>query len=162
MHELSHIKRHDVVFQLIARLACALYWFHPLVWYALHRLRVERELACDDSVLAAGERPSDYAEQLLEVARSLQPMRLHAAVAMAQSNKLEHRVALLFSRARSHLPLSTRTSRMLLACAAGIVIAVSIVRPSAGDRPEDVSSVAAQKTSNEQTGAHVGDKPKLA
>ena len=73
LHELSHIKRHDVVFQLIARLACALYWFHPLVWYAMHRLRVERELACDDSVLAAGERPSDYAEQLLEVVAAFNP-----------------------------------------------------------------------------------------
>jgi beta-lactamase regulating signal transducer with metallopeptidase domain/protocatechuate 3,4-dioxygenase beta subunit len=137
LHELSHIKRHDVVFQLIARLACALYWFHPLVWYAMHRLRVERELACDDSVLAAGERPSDYAEQLLEVARRLQPLRLHAAVAMAQSNKLERRVGLLFSRARSHLPLSTWTSRLLLASAAAVVITVSVIRPTAKATDED-------------------------
>ncbi|MEX2142422.1 MAG: M56 family metallopeptidase [Pirellulales bacterium] len=131
LHELAHVKRHDVVFQLLARLACVLYWFHPLVWYAMHRLRIERELACDDAVLAAGERASDYAEQLLEVARRLQPLRLHAAVAMAQSNKLEYRVGTLFSRARSHLPLSTRASRLLLACAAAIVVAVSVVRPSA-------------------------------
>jgi beta-lactamase regulating signal transducer with metallopeptidase domain len=151
LHELSHIKRHDVVFQLVARLACALYWFHPLVWYALYRLRVERELACDDSVLAAGERPSEYAEQLLEVARRLQPVRLHAAVAMAQSNKLERRVSLLFSRARSHLPLSTWTSRLLLACAVGIVIAVSVIRPSARATDEDARAVAEQETPNEES-----------
>ncbi len=138
LHELAHVKRHDVVFQLIARLACVLYWFHPLVWYAMHRLRIERELACDDAVLAAGERASDYAEQLLEVARRLQPLRLHAAVAMAQSNQLEYRVGTLFSRARSHLPLSPRASRILLACAAAVVIAVSVVKPSARatDKPK--------------------------
>ncbi len=39
LHELSHIKRWDVAYQLIGRLAAAVYWFHPLAWYALHRLR---------------------------------------------------------------------------------------------------------------------------
>jgi WD40 repeat protein/beta-lactamase regulating signal transducer with metallopeptidase domain len=140
LHEIAHIKRHDVVFQLLARLTCVLYWFHPLVWYAMHRLRVERELACDDAVLTAGERASDYAEQLLEVARRLQPLRLHAAVAMAQSNKLEYRVGILFSRARSHLPLSPRASRLLLACAVGLVVVISVVRPTGHATGDDRKS----------------------
>ena len=59
LHELAHVKRIDVLFQSIARLACAFYWFNPLAWYALWRLRVERELACDDCVVASGERPTN-------------------------------------------------------------------------------------------------------
>jgi BlaR1 peptidase M56 len=84
-HELAHIKRGDVAFQLLGRVACALYWFNPLAWWGLYRLRVEREHACDDVVLQAGERASDYAEQLLAVARMCRrPNGLTLAVEMTR------------------------------------------------------------------------------
>ena len=38
-----------------AAVACAVYWVHPGVWWITMRLRAERELACDDRVLSAGE-----------------------------------------------------------------------------------------------------------
>lgn len=107
LHELAHVQRGDVIFQLLGRLACAFYWFHPLAWWALNRLRLERELACDDAVVRAGERASDYAAQLLEVARMCQqPSGVPLlAVAMAQGSNLEHRVRTMFDASRSHAPL---------------------------------------------------------
>ena len=114
---------------MLARVACALYWFHPLAWLALRRLRIERELACDDCVLAAGERPSDYAAELLRVAHDYRPPRLAAAVAMAQRGSLEHRIRALLDRARSHVPMSARSARVLLVSAAAIVTTVAVVRP---------------------------------
>ena len=57
------------LFALAARAACALYWFNPLLWWAVRRLEVESELACDDRVLAAGVRRSDYAEVLSRAGR---------------------------------------------------------------------------------------------
>ena len=35
---------------MLARVVCAFYWFHPLVWVAWHRLRLDSERACDDGV----------------------------------------------------------------------------------------------------------------
>src|SRR5206468_10662539 len=66
------------------------YWFHPLAWWAASRMRNERERACDDRVLAAGVAPSEYAADLLEVARGRQA--LGAAPAMARASNLETRL----------------------------------------------------------------------
>src|SRR5207247_4797687 len=51
-HELAHVKRRDLVGHTLGRVACALYWFHPLVWTAAPRRRAESERACEDSLLS--------------------------------------------------------------------------------------------------------------
>ncbi len=127
LHELTHIERLDVAAQLAGRLAAAIYWFHPLAWYALHRLRVECEYACDDRVVLCGERPTDYARQLLELARTLRTPRFVAAVGMARRNALDNRFQALFDDTRSHLPLTARLSGLLLALATGLTIALAAV-----------------------------------
>ena len=80
MHELAHIKRHDLLGHALSRLACALYWFHPLVWTAAKHLRAESERACDDLVLSCGARPSEYAQHLLDMVTNV---RDHGAPVMA-------------------------------------------------------------------------------
>ena len=130
LHELAHVKRWDVGFQMLGRLACAVYWFHPLVWLAMRRMRIERELACDDCILNAGERPADYAEQLLQIARTCRPTGLVAAVAMAEGNSLEQRVRALLDRARSHVPLSPSLATALLLSSMVVVTGVAVFRPA--------------------------------
>ena len=53
LHELAHVKRHDILVSWLINLILALHWFNPLVWLAASRWRVERELACDELVLHA-------------------------------------------------------------------------------------------------------------
>jgi len=131
LHELAHVKRLDVAWQLVARLVCALYWFHPLAWYALRRLRIERELACDDCVLMTGARPSEYARELVDMATSYQFLVLPTTVAMAHTTNLEQRVMSLLDRARSHVPVGRIAGQLLLAVAVLVVTCVAVVRPSA-------------------------------
>jgi beta-lactamase regulating signal transducer with metallopeptidase domain len=93
-HELAHVARRDALTQLLASVACALYWFHPGVWLAARRLRAERERACDDRVLATGCEAAEYAAQLLAVARSARASGLPSLVvaAMARPSDLEGRL----------------------------------------------------------------------
>jgi beta-lactamase regulating signal transducer with metallopeptidase domain len=107
-HELAHIGRGDSFTQLVAGLACALYWFHPLVWVAERRLRAECERACDDSVVSLGTPPAEYAAHLLEVARSARAFGAPGflSVAMARPSQLEGRLLAVLSESRRRVSVS--------------------------------------------------------
>ena len=100
-HELAHVKRNDGLGQLLAQAVCAIYWFNPLVWYAVRRLHVERERACDDCVLRLGADGADYADHLLQITRGLNSGFAQSAVSMAHPSQLKARmIAILDSRIR--------------------------------------------------------------
>ena len=107
LHELAHVRRRDGLALCLGQLSAALYWFQPLVWIALRRLRRECELAADEDVIAAGMRPSRYAEHLLAVARAM--VVPSGVVAMAaRPSELSRRVGVLVGRDRLPPPLSWR------------------------------------------------------
>jgi hypothetical protein len=133
-----------VLLQFVGRLAASLYWFHPLAWYALARLRVECEYAADDCLMHAGHRRSDYAGQLLAVARSARRMRTAAVVAMARGNSLEERLRVLFNDARSHRPLNRRAALGLATALALVTTALASVRPG----PAQASPPPSKSTQN--------------
>jgi beta-lactamase regulating signal transducer with metallopeptidase domain len=131
LHELAHVKRRDCMTQLLAQAACAIYWFNPLAWLAARRLRAEREHACDDLVLAAGTRGSDYADHLLEIARSMRSVALPtwAAVAMAHRSQLEGRLmAILDPQVPRRFP-TRRTSVLLVTTIALLALPIAVVTP---------------------------------
>ncbi|HKC40182.1 MAG TPA: M56 family metallopeptidase [Gemmatimonadales bacterium] len=131
LHELAHVKRHDFLIQLIARIACAVYWFHPLVWLAATRLREERERACDDQVLRAGATPSDYATHLLEIARGLRAARATtlASVAMARPAQLATRLIDVLDTRRSRDTLSARSAVPAWIAAIAVVVPLAAAAP---------------------------------
>ena len=102
VHELMHIRRGDRRTQAIAQIACAVYWFNPLVWYASAALARERERACDDEVLRLGAKPSAYASLLLDLARSQSTWTPATALSMARPSAIEGRLlAILGDSART-------------------------------------------------------------
>jgi hypothetical protein len=68
-HELCHFRRRDNLTAAVHMLVESLFWFHPLVWWLGRRLMNERERACDEAVLAAGNDPRVFAEGILNVCR---------------------------------------------------------------------------------------------
>jgi carboxyl-terminal processing protease len=110
LHELGHVCRWDCLTQLLGHLARALYWFHPLAWLAVARLKAEQELACDDLVLGAGAGAADYAEHLLTVSANLPAdyFAPPAALAMGRAARLRRRLVTLLEPARDRSPVRRR------------------------------------------------------
>ena len=140
LHELAHVKRRDCLTHLLAQVACAAYWFNPLAWIAARHVRTERERACDDLVLACGTRGSDYADQLIEVARVMRSGRFPvvlagASLAMAHRSQLEGRLMAILDPS---VPRSG-VSRLRTAVAT-LVFAVAVVLPLASVQPWTVKA----------------------
>jgi len=130
LHELAHVRRGDCLTQMLGQLACALYWPNPLAWLAGHRLRQERERACDDLVLRRGFRASEYAGHLLGIAKvSEGPLfAAVAAVAMARLSGLEGRIRAVLDPGRSRRGLSRRSGAAAVAAAVVLLGALACVQ----------------------------------
>jgi uncharacterized protein (TIGR03435 family) len=79
-HELAHVKRWDYLVNLCQVVAETVFFYHPAVWWASNRIRVERELCCDDLAIRSCGDPLCYARALT----TLEKQRLSVpAMAMA-------------------------------------------------------------------------------
>jgi beta-lactamase regulating signal transducer with metallopeptidase domain len=68
LHELAHLRRHDLSLGWLIEIAKIVYWFHPLVYWVAYQLRLERELACDHwAMVQSGHPAADYAQTLIQV-----------------------------------------------------------------------------------------------
>jgi beta-lactamase regulating signal transducer with metallopeptidase domain len=157
LHELAHIARRDCLVQRFAALTCALYWPHPGVWWAARRLRAERELACDDRVLAAGAPAREYAGHLLDLAHSLRVAPAPAtALGMARASQLERRLLAILDAARNRAALGGRGRVVFLVAAIAVMVPIVAVRaalvPAEEAAEQDKPSSSPAATAQDLTG----------
>lgn len=127
VHELEHVRRRDWWLHVAARAVCGLYWFNPLAWSAYRQMTLEAERACDDAVVV-NEEGTQYAEQLVALARRLSSRAARPALAMANRSDLSRRVTAVLNdrqvRGRAGL---LRTS-LVTALAAMLALSIAPMR----------------------------------
>ena len=97
-HELAHFRRGDSWLLPLICILRVLYWWHPVVWLALARLRRERENACDDLVLNQNFRATDYADLIVDTARHAHEFRWqNGALAMASTSCVCERIGAILN-----------------------------------------------------------------
>ncbi len=99
LHELAHLKRHDIYIGWLISLLQVLHWFNPLIWLAFYRLRADRELACDALVLARTQssQAKDYGRtivSLLERFSRSQPLPAMAGI-LETKTQLKRRIKMI-------------------------------------------------------------------
>lgn len=117
-HELAHVRRYDLWFNLLQRLIESFLFFHPGVWYLSRRMTFERELCCDDLVVATGLQPMRYAEALLQVATLCSIRHKEPSFALSvfgvRSSSLEMRVKRLINSPEIRRASSSRIVSIFL------------------------------------------------
>lgn len=88
LHELAHVRRLDLVWGWIGELARIVYFFHPVIHWIAYRIRLERELACDQLAMAtSGQGAAEYAATLVRVvSQSSEPSVFKTSAASAGLN----------------------------------------------------------------------------
>jgi beta-lactamase regulating signal transducer with metallopeptidase domain len=136
-HELAHLRRGDAITLLLTRVIAAVYWFHPLAWSLDRAARRDCEQACDDLVLASGTRASDYADHLLDIARSLPSSDPFGAVTLAMSRRsqLEGRLMSILQANARRGSVSGRAAMVAVLMAAVLVLPLAAIRLTAQPAP---------------------------
>lgn len=160
LHELAHVRRRDLAGHTLGRLACVVYWFHPLVWTAARRLRSESERACDDLALTSGARASDYAEHLLDIVTCVGRHTTPAvAMAMARRKEFEGRMlAILDPELRRAAP-NRREALGLAGGLAVLSIVVGAAAPARAAGEPRVMTAAESVAGPSSVGTTLNDQP---
>ena len=142
-HEMAHAKRRDHVSGLLAELmVCALPW-QPLVWWARQRLAALSEEACDDWVIACGQRATGYARTLLGLTPQAQAAVLPGVVTSRRG--LAARVRRILEDQCGNPRAGVRWSLAAVALAASVAVGVGFAQtrpaPRSGmDTPPSAAS----------------------
>lgn len=126
-HELAHLRRRDDWTNLVQQLVKAVFGFHPSVWWLGRRLTVDREIACDDHVLAAARSPREYALFLTDFAGRRRGRDWAAApAAWSRNSQLKERIRMLLDTKRNTAPQSSRTHAGALGVTWGLLAALGL------------------------------------
>jgi hypothetical protein len=116
IHELTHLQRRDDWTNLLQKMVRAIFFFHPAVWWIDAQLSLEREMACDDTVLAITGNPRAYAGCLIELLEKSCARRgwTMAQAAVHRAQDLSLRIAKILDAKR---PVTTRVWKPALGLA---------------------------------------------
>jgi bla regulator protein BlaR1 len=142
IHELSHIRRNDYVFNLIRTMIDTILFFNPFVWLAGKFINIEREHACDDLVLKVTHTPLTYAHALLTL--ELITDKNHPVLALAATGANQH----LYQRIKRITDMKTtyaNSKQKLLAVTLTFATIISLAWINPAEKEKTVKTVSKTK-----------------
>ncbi len=128
LHELSHIKRRDILVCLIIASLNVVYWFNPVIWAALALARRDMEVMCDMAVLRHTQNKRSYASTLFSVASAsnTSKSKLVSALFMGPQSALRFGMLISTDSIKRRMKMITRYKRSRLFTAVSIILVFAI------------------------------------
>ena len=157
-HELIHLRRGDHWLRAFELTVSAIYWWHPVVWWAVREIREATEQSCDAWVVRTLPRSArSYASALVEAidfVSAARPAVSALASGMGQFTNLKRRLVMI---KQGNLRPSLTWPWFTVVCgAAGLLLPLA---PGLGAPPADASSDAVEQKAAEPEARPDVDKP---
>ncbi|MEK4061345.1 MULTISPECIES: M56 family metallopeptidase [Paenibacillus] len=140
-HELAHYKRRDTLWNLLGSAAAAIHWPNPLSWLGLHKMKTDRELACDAYVLdvLGEEEAAAYGLTLVEFLKQFSKGRTDREVlyffGSQHRQQITRRVSMIHSFKKGSYRISAAAVLLL------ILLSVVTLTNASGDSKTDNTAV---------------------
>lgn len=145
LHEAAHLARRDDLTNLVQRAVAAMLFFHPAIHAVARRLDLEREIACDDWVIASTGRRRPYAFCLTKLAELAlgSARRPFAALGLFASRRaLRTRVEHLLDASADAIPRRTRFATVAVAAVVALAAGIGALRLPVVATPLDAPQAA--------------------
>ena len=89
-HEMTHFKRHDILYKWFAEFVKCVHWFNPISWYVSKQIAAECEISCDMSVTKnmTDSEEMSYVGTILSLLPTGKSKQLPLTTQMASSKKI--------------------------------------------------------------------------
>jgi len=149
-HELSHVLRLDAGVNLLQIVAQAVFWFHPLVWWANTKIRQEREKCCDEIAIARlGAQPRTYSRAIVEalLAEHKSNGLLPSLAIAGPAKNIEERIRTMLRPGRR---FHRRPSLLAVVCALALALLVVPTTLALTSHPTDNANAPAKEVKTEE------------
>jgi len=128
LHELAHLKRGDIYFGWLVALLQTIHWFNPMIWLAFHKMRADRELACDQLALTAiqNEEPNEYGKTIVSLLENFSTPSYNPGLAgiLEDRSQLKRRITMIAKHKKGSYRFSTLAAIVIaILCAVALTSA---------------------------------------
>lgn len=118
-HEMTHFKRHDILYKWFAEFVKCVHWFNPMAWYVSKQIASECEISCDMAVTKnmTGSEEMSYVSTILSLLPTGKSKQLPLTTQMASSKKILKRRFIMIKNKKT-------TSRFMSVISAVIAVAM--------------------------------------
>ena len=164
LHEITHLKRLDIVAKWFTMIAASIHWFNPLIYFMKKEINNACELACDEAViknLNASEKKA-YGDTLISiVSESKYPIGVLQATMSEDKKTLKERLVAIMKHNKKSKVIILLSGVLLFAA---IFVAISL-GAGVGFRKDspvaDISTYNLEEISKYKT-SYVGDNSKVS
>ena len=123
-HEMTHFKRHDILYKWFAEFVKCVHWFNPISWYVSKQIASECEISCDMSVTKnmTDSEEMSYVSTILSLLSTGKSKQLPLTTQMASSKKILKRRFIMIKNKKT----TSRFMSVLSAVIAVIMLSTTV------------------------------------